>query len=262
MKAPFFLTRTSKLVHLQLFFKKNTVIILITLNICYRITNYFSQVNTDGRQNQSVSLSKEVYSIIKSKIISGEFSQGEIINTSTISEKLKVSRTPIIYAFNRLELEGIVKIIPKVGVQIKVLSVVDIKNIYEFRAAIETYIAKKVIDFITESEIDLLKESLRVQEENINEIKSFREEDLNFHMILARVLNNVLFENALKDTFDKTAFIYSNYMNDIATSVSAHKRIVDYICAKDKEGLVQELEQHIMRMNFLKRSPHHFIDQS
>ena len=203
-------------------------------------------------QHKTENLDNQVYSIIKEKIIKSEFVQGEVLNISAIAQQLNVSRTPIMYAFKKLEAEDIVKIIPKVGVLVKVMSLIDVKNIYELRTAIETYAGNKAIDLLTNDEIALLKDTLEKQKEHKNDHQKFWEEDKKFHMLIVKTLGNRLLESSLKDIFDKSiGFAAEKTQNKLSDAIVGHEQILKYLCEKNKEGLIRELEQHIMMIRFL-----------
>ncbi len=54
-----------------------------------------------------------------------------------ISEKLGISKTPLRFVLLQLENEGFVTIIPRRGCVVNVLSLVDIRNIYQIIGALE-----------------------------------------------------------------------------------------------------------------------------
>ena len=45
--------------------------------------------------NKRVTLSEKAYEYIKSKIVSGEFKEGELLTEKSIGEILEMSRTPV-----------------------------------------------------------------------------------------------------------------------------------------------------------------------
>lgn len=77
------------------------------------------------------------YARLKSMIISGEIGPADQIDAKRLVDVLGFGHTPIREALLRLNMEGIVIIVPKRGVQIVMLSADDITEIYEVISAVE-----------------------------------------------------------------------------------------------------------------------------
>src|ERR1700741_437631 len=88
------------------------------------------------------SLVAKAYEEIKEKIITLYFLPGQYLNEAAISGLLQVGRTPVHQALQRLELEGLVEIMPRKGVVVLPDSISEIIKILESRAAVEAELAK------------------------------------------------------------------------------------------------------------------------
>jgi DNA-binding GntR family transcriptional regulator len=88
-------------------------------------------------EQPKVSQTDGAYLRLKTMIISGEIDPGDQIDANRLIDVLEFGRTPIREALLRLQTEGIVKIVPKRGVQIIKLSGDDLKQIYEVITAVE-----------------------------------------------------------------------------------------------------------------------------
>ena len=78
------------------------------------------------------SLVAKAYEDIKEKIITLYFLPGQYLNEAAISGLLQVGRTPVHQALQRLELEGLVEIMPRKGVVVLPDSISEIIKILEF----------------------------------------------------------------------------------------------------------------------------------
>ena len=78
------------------------------------------------------SLAAKAYEDIKEKIITLYFLPGQYLNEAAISGLLQVGRTPVHQALQRLELEGLVEIMPRKGVIVLPDSISEIIKILEF----------------------------------------------------------------------------------------------------------------------------------
>jgi len=63
-------------------------------------------------------MTKEVYSILKTRILSGAYGSKDFINEKALAEELKVRRTPVRETLARLEWEKLVTIIPRAGAMV------------------------------------------------------------------------------------------------------------------------------------------------
>lgn len=155
--------------------------------------------------NNLGSLTQKAYKIIKDKIVTGEIKHGEVISLSAMAKKLNISRTPITYACQKLESDKFLTIIPKQGVIINSITINEAREIYELRAVIETYSAKRAFPNITEKDINYLENSYIKQLYNVeqNDIKLFMSEDINFHKYLLLKYENSHFFSIIDNLFDR-----------------------------------------------------------
>lgn len=97
---------------------------------------------------------KEAYDYLKEAIVSNELPPGCPIKELEISEKLKMSRTPIREALRMLEADGLVASYPFRGVFVTEVTPYDIDEIYELRILLEEWALRKSIMRITDDELD------------------------------------------------------------------------------------------------------------
>jgi DNA-binding GntR family transcriptional regulator len=88
-------------------------------------------------ERPKVSQTDGAYLRLKAMITSGEIDPGDQIDATRLVDVLEFGRTPIREALLRLQTEGIVKIVPKRGVQIVKLSADDLTEIYQVISAVE-----------------------------------------------------------------------------------------------------------------------------
>lgn len=86
---------------------------------------------------RKLSQSEQAHQRLKQMIISGELPPSESLDANRLGDALGLGRTPVREALLRLQLEGIVRIVPKRGVEIVRLSANDIREIYQVISAVE-----------------------------------------------------------------------------------------------------------------------------
>ena len=94
--------------------------------------------NLDINMNEFLPLREVVYMTLRKAILKGEFKPGERLMEITLANRLGVSRTPIREAIRKLELEGLVTIIPRSGAQVAQISEKELKDVLEVRRSLDS----------------------------------------------------------------------------------------------------------------------------
>lgn len=86
----------------------------------------------------------KTYMLLKERIVRREFKPNQKLSIPELAEQLGVSRTPIRDALNRLEMDGLVKTVSKVGTFVCALEAEDILDIIDTRLMLELWVVKKL----------------------------------------------------------------------------------------------------------------------
>lgn len=87
-------------------------------------------------------LSQQAYSLIRDRILRGDFPLGAELSRRRLGAEFKMSILPVSAALQRLENEGLVESRPRVGTRVKVPTPQDIRGNYIVREALETQAAR------------------------------------------------------------------------------------------------------------------------
>lgn len=83
------------------------------------------------------SLSVTVLNRLRDDIVHGELALGQLLSERALAEKLGVSKTPVRESLARLEIEGLVRIVPQRGAFVFTLSSDEVATLCEFRLTLE-----------------------------------------------------------------------------------------------------------------------------
>ncbi len=112
-------------------------------------------------------LSDQAYSIIKNRIINGEYLGEQRLTEQGVAKSMNLSPTPVREAFNRLVTEGFLVSRPYKGVFVRKYEYKDVKQAYMARAKLQALITQFLIERITESKLEELEiEYKKSQEES------------------------------------------------------------------------------------------------
>jgi DNA-binding GntR family transcriptional regulator len=108
-----------------------------------------------------LSLKDRVYQNIKSQIIIGTLKPGTRLREEELSKAMNISRAPIREAFNRLEKEGFVTIIPRKGAAVSNITTQMIEDIFEIRETLESLAVKNSIGKISLEKLEKVGEDFK-----------------------------------------------------------------------------------------------------
>ena len=106
---------------------------------------------------QKLNATDLAYRSIRTKIVSGEYAEGERLTEKRLSQELGLSRTPIREAIGRLILEGFVENHGGYTTRVAEFPEDEIEQVYEIRRLLECYSARRAARLATEDQIARLR---------------------------------------------------------------------------------------------------------
>ena len=100
-----------------------------------------------------------VFKTLRQAILKGELEPGERLMEIQLAERLGVSRTPIRDAIRKLELEGLVLMIPRRGAEVAKISEKNLRDVLEVRRSLEELAIDLACQRIQEEELETLREA-------------------------------------------------------------------------------------------------------
>lgn len=133
-----------------------------------------------------------VFNTLRQAILKGELKPGERLMEIALAEKLGVSRTPIREAIRKLELEGLVTMIPRRGAQVANITEKDLNDVLEVRICLEKMAIEKACNCMTEENLQKLRRAGRDFERMIasGDLTKLTEADVAFHEIIYQASDN------------------------------------------------------------------------
>ena len=150
-------------------------------------------------------LPDRVYSVLKYRILTCVLTPGQRLNEKDLADELRVSRTPLREALNRLTQENLLARTPYRGFAVLPVTEADIRNLCELRLILESEAAARAAERASPEEIDLL-----VQYQTLKYVPGDRDtyaDYLNanslFHRQLARASHNDRLEAMVMSVLDE-----------------------------------------------------------
>ena len=204
--------------------------------------------NTDLSQNRPIK--DVVYESIRKTLIEHKVPVGERFIEKEYSDRLNISITPVRESLKQLEVEGLVKYVPRLGVVVNRITREDVIEIYKIRSSLELLVATEAMKHITQSDVDRItkllddtqKESL---ENNIDEVvKLFSE----FNSQLYNLSKMKILPNMISNL--------NNYLHRFRTisiedpvrrerAILEHRQIIKSIVERDRDLSEMIIKKHL-----------------
>jgi DNA-binding GntR family transcriptional regulator len=196
------------------------------------------------------SLREAAYEAIKHRIITCAFRPGEYINELQLSALLKIGRTPVHQALDRLMMEGMVEVIPRKGVIVKPVSLNEVLQIIEVRLINEPYGARLAAEHADDSDLAELADVLRQTEHwaALRNIENMMLLDRQFHLLIARAAKNSVLGELLRSLHERSLrfwFISLNAPTHYQAVHLEHNAILSAIRQRDPARAETAMRGHI-----------------
>ena len=117
--------------------------------------------------NEYLPLRDVVFQTLRQAILKGELKPGERLMEIQLAERLGVSRTPIREAIRKLELEGLVLMIPRKGAEVAKISENNLRDVLEVRRTLEELAVDLACQRMTEEELERIHAILEGDESRL-----------------------------------------------------------------------------------------------
>jgi DNA-binding GntR family transcriptional regulator len=201
-------------------------------------------------ENAYLPLRDVVFQTLRQAILKGELQPGERLMEIKLSQMLGVSRTPIREAIRKLELEGLVVMVPRKGAAVANITEKDTKDVLEVRRTLEMFAVEVVCDRITPEQLEQL-ESAAKDFENAKgsmDLILIAAADMKFHeVIYAATQNERLMQmlSNLRENMYRYRIEYLKDANYYDSLVREHHEILSAIKNGDKQNAREYMKNHI-----------------
>ena len=198
-----------------------------------------------------------VFESLKQAIIKGQLKPGERLMEVQLAEKLGVSRTPVREAIRKLELEGLLIMVPRKGAYVSDVSIKDIIDVLEVRASLEGLAAFLAAERMTDKELIVLKEKAKefIDALEVKNVEMMIEKDAEFHEFLFKITKNeklMMIADSLSKQLQRFRAIYMNEYDNFEHIIHEHKNIIESLINRDSEKASKYAQQHIEHLkNYL-----------
>ena len=183
--------------------------------------------NFKVNMNEYLPLRDVVFNTLRQAILRGELKPGERLMEIQLANKLGVSRTPIREAIRKLELEGLVLMIPRKGAEVAEITEKNMRDVLE--------------------EMKKAAEEFRMILKN-KDITEIAEADVRFHDIIYMATDNqklILLLNNLREQMYRYRVEYLKREEAHPQLIAEHAAIIEYISKGEMKAATDVMCKHI-----------------
>lgn len=199
-----------------------------------------------------------VFEYLRQSILDGKLEPGKRLMEIQMAEQLGVSRTPIREAIRKLELEGLVVMVPRKGAYVADVSIKDILEVLEIRMVLEGLAASLAAERMSDDEIKELTsicEQFKKYYEEDN-IEGMIEKDVEFHDCIFNSTGNEKLNQisqSLREQIYRFRVRYISRYDKAKELVEEHQALLEAIVNRDPENAnkygmahIENLTSHMM----------------
>jgi DNA-binding GntR family transcriptional regulator len=198
------------------------------------------------------SLMKErAYEEIKRRLLADAYPPGSFLAERQLAGELGMSKTPVKAALGRLEVEGFITVSPQQGIVVRELTVWEIVDLYEIRAALEAYTLRAIAGRLTDDQVGCLRANLKAQEaiRGAGDVPAGVALDAEFHVLFAEFLGNREILRVMGQLREKmqrvVTAVFRLSPGRIDTSYDEHRAIAEAVIGGEGRRAADLITRHL-----------------
>ena len=188
--------------------------------------------------------------LIREAIIDGRLEPGRRLKEEELARELGISRTPVREALLMLQAEGLVVATPNRGAMVLVHTPEDLDDLYQLRALLEGYAARRAAMRISEDQVEELRSSCRRFEllSPEEDLRGLVRENLFFHNAILEIAGSARLAAMVRKVIE-LPLVYKSYIwyspDQKRISVHHHTQIVKALATRDADRAELVMKEHV-----------------
>lgn len=199
------------------------------------------------------SLGEQIYARLRQEIVAGRLRPGERLIELSIAKRFGVSQAPVREALRRLSQEGLAVGEPRRGTRIRELTLSDIQEIYEVRAELEVYAARRFVERLSPGASRMLRRAYAdlARASRAEDQAAMLEQDIALHEAVCRGADSAVLLETWSGVIGRwrgmRAIVASQWPQPPAQHLASHdpivKTLLDGALAEAQEAVRTHLER-------------------
>lgn len=199
------------------------------------------------------SLTEKAYRILMERIVALELAPGSVLTENRLMQELRIGRTPIREAIQRLIAEGLVTHLHHRGMLVAEIRAAEVQEIYEFRAEIEGLAARLAAGRMSAIAIEELGRIHGDMERSMADmdIETFVARDRQFHQLLAQGAQNRYLEQVMSRIYNlhlRLWYFLFKKQGGLRETVHQHQEVIEALIRRDGPAAETAMRAYVMRL--------------
>ena len=196
------------------------------------------------------SQSEQAYHRLLERIVSLEMPPGSVVNEAQLREDLKIGRTPIREALQRLARENLVRSVPHRGTFVTDVNITDLARITEVRVFLESHAARLAAEKMTSADREAIRELLDLLRRGyVTDQRDLMELDQQIHRLVYRTAHNPFLESTLERYFNLSLRLWYLVLDRevrLREAVDEHVELLQAILGGEGQRAEDIMRRHVI----------------
>jgi GntR family transcriptional regulator, rspAB operon transcriptional repressor len=194
-----------------------------------------------------MSLSDQAHRELTRLIVTLELPPESTLDEDELQRRLKIGRTPIREALQRLERDQFVRIVPRRGVFVTKVDPADLSMLFETRSVVEPYAARLAAARGTDADWDEMEAVLQ-QATTRTDPAALLSIDRACHQIMWRAAQNHYLTDTVEMLYTHSERVWHLFLRKLAdmhSAIDEHREVLSALRAKDEAAVAAMIEVHV-----------------
>lgn len=202
-----------------------------------------------------ISRAEQAYRAIREKILHGVLFLGDPVHRRELAEELGMSVLPVGEALKRLEFEGLIENMPRVGTRVRIPSLAELRGLFLVREALEAQAARLFAERAgprdkrevrqLAADLDKRYDQLSLREEiGARDFAAIRDQHIGFHTRVAELAGSAYLLRAIEQNL-LLRVLYDQIFGMRGMPPAWHTTLAEALAHGDAEAADRTLRQHI-----------------
>jgi DNA-binding GntR family transcriptional regulator len=196
-------------------------------------------------------LGARAYRALWNGIVSGDIEPGVQLRPDTIAEQLDISTTPVREALHRMEGDGLVMKLPYRGWFVREFTEQEVRELYEMRAALESFSVRLACERISAEELTWLRDHQSVGEAALKtgDMEAYRIYNRDLHAAIMDAARNAYLSFAMGQLSLQSQVLVARTIRLVgrpSRAIEEHRELIDLIATRQVKAAQELMERHIL----------------
>jgi len=196
-------------------------------------------------------LGARAYRALWEDIVRGRIDFGAQLRPDAIAEQLDISVTPVREALHRMERDGLIVKLPYRGWFVRGFTEQEVRELYEMRAALESFSVGRACDRITAEELTWLRDHQAVGEAALRagDMEAYRIYNRDLHAAITDAARNTYLSSAMGQLTLQSQMLMAKTIRLVgrpSRAIEEHREVIDLIAERKKVEAQALIERHIL----------------